>query len=114
MKVTKKEAEIIVHRLECIDGLVEVYNDSYDEEIDWHTMDDVCKNLIAECEYGFIQEPIEGLRRFALEDAAEGCTFFGNMEDAVALKEISKGDFLSYRKAANSLGAKIGVEVTTY
>ena len=114
MKITKTEAAILIHRLDCSDGLLEVYNDSYDQELTWDEMNEVCEKLIEECKAGNIQEPIEGLRKFALEDAVEGSTFFGNMEHAVADGELSKGKFLAYRKAAISLSDKFGVEAATY
>lgn len=56
----------------------------------------------------------ERLDRLILEDCAEGCTFFCDMDDAVATGELTRGKALAYRKAAKSLSAKLGVEVASF
>lgn len=49
-----------------------------------------------------------------LENCCTSCTFFADIDEAVGYGELTKGKAAAYKRAANSLGKKLGVEVATW
>lgn len=49
-----------------------------------------------------------------LKDCCEGSTYFADMEDAVATKEITRGWAMSRHRAANNLEEKLNVVIPRY
>ena len=116
MELTKNESEIILHRLESADCIAEALTD--------HCEGDEPASAFSATEITSRVEEIEsdGLRtidlsrqldRDILRDCCDGCTFFGNMEDAVDFEEITRQKATAYYTAAESLSNKVGVEVAT-
>ncbi len=110
MKLNKLETEILIHRLEVPDCLMDVWNDSNTEQMLLNEAIDITDDLIQQCKKGSIGK-LNEKQRFFLNDAAEGSTFFASIDEEIDLGQMSKILALSYIKAAKSLGRKLGVIV---
>jgi len=108
-KFTPTEWEIIVHRLEATDAIVEVLTDDDDTLNPVHLEDSIYLLILNGCKREFFSDN----EMLILRECAEGSTFFAGIDEAVAIGEVTQGWRLSHFKAAKSLGAKLGVEVTT-
>jgi hypothetical protein len=116
IKFTPLEWEILQHRLDVpcaiADALFETYDEKTDSIIDdprwtWDNVHDRAETLT--------QENIDldnELDMAILYDAIDGSTYFCNMKEALDFGEISKGKYMSYHKAANSIENKTGVRLS--
>jgi len=109
IKFTKTESEIVLHRLAVPDAIADAIEDRTNQPRD-----------IIEWEAGILSQIIKGDLPGQLEweelsvteqniliDAAEGSTFFADMDDAVACRALSQGKALAYHRAADSLEKKL-------
>lgn len=114
MKLTNNESEIILHRLESADCIAEALTD--------HCEGDEPASAFSEAQIITRAGEIERnglhtidlsnqLDRDIIEDCCDGCTFFGNIEDAVDFGEISRQKATAYYAAADSLSRKVGIGV---
>lgn len=109
MKLTKKEWEIIEHRLGAPDAIAEVL-----KEEKGYDYNDVFNRVHGLLEKG--QDCVDWNCKKdndIIKDCCDGCTIFCDIQDAVSHGEISKGGMMNLFKAAKSLSEKIGVEVIT-
>lgn len=112
MKFTPSEARILVHRLEVSDAIADVMADEGIATAE--QVEEVCASLLRGYSDG---DPLEAdmddpLVRAIIIDCCDGSTYFADMEDEVGYS-ITRGQFLSARKAAKTLSEKVGTEVTT-
>lgn len=123
ISISPIEWEIIEHRLEASDAIADCLNETFGyerEEVEasanglrYLPKDGMGNQLID-------VENLTEIDREVLKDCLDGCTFFADMDDEVALGRMSKGKRLAYRKAAISISDKLaaaGIEndgVTTY
>jgi len=108
MKLTPSEWEIINHRLGAPDAIAECLVGS---EGFYYSHEQTVDRAMA------IESPDDidwssELDREIIQDCCLGCTLFGDMEDAVALGEVTKGWAMAMHKAAKSLEVKTGAMVT--
>lgn len=102
-KLSKPQVEILQHRLGsgCVADVLwesEVVEDVKDAEA-------AVAAVQAYVEKGELPEDdgITPLEREVLADCLDGSTFFANIDDAVALSHVNRGQFLSWRRAATEL-----------
>jgi hypothetical protein len=111
-----REAELLTHRLEVGSAIAEALCDVGDEEVgdvaDWRrTLDSDavearCLALLEAVGSGSVV--IEGALDVAiLEDCMTGSTFFADIDEAVACREITRQSATAYRLAAASVYAKL-------
>jgi len=110
MKFTSKEWEIICHRLAVPDALAECLSDE-DAETDYDGMYWACREL--EATGGDIPNPTEHQLEI-LRDCCDGCTFFADWQDAVAVGAVKRGSMMAAFQAAKGLEQKLGVEVRKF
>ncbi len=108
MKFTRTEWEIILHRLEVDDAIIEVLTDAdfpvfgpiaLEDAIYMLKMNGASRSIFSDAEL------------LVLRECCEGSTWFAGTEDAVATGEITRGQALAYHKAANSLETKLNVSI---
>jgi hypothetical protein len=110
--ITPGEWKLIEHRLELTDCLAETMRDTYD----WDEKDCEAKarELLRACEKQFaannrIELDLGAMDEVTVEilkDCMDGTTYFADVEDAVALRNITRGTALAMERAAQSLEAK--------
>lgn len=112
LRFSKPAREILEHRLACEEEMFTAFADGDDDfAVTRSEFSAACEQARLLVEFG---GDATGLVLDVLRECAEGCTFFGSADDAVAFGEMTKGRALSYRKAAKEIAAKLGVEVTTW
>lgn len=106
MRFTPTEWKIISHRLEAGDGIAECLDKHDPEEV-------------AERAYDLMvggQDAVDWdslLDRDIIVDCCEGCTLFADIEDEVAVGNMSRGEALALYRAAKSIEDKLGWKVNT-
>ena len=115
MKLTPTENEILLHRLAVPDALADTLTDCAEGESP--ALPDVSREYVEQVAAelheamqarAFIPSVLTPTERAILADCVEGSTFFGNIEDAVALGEVSKSKAARQVAAMESLAEKIG------
>ena len=117
MNLTTNEWEIIDHRLGAPDCIADALTDG--DEIDPPILKSSHQEVIDRAWHlsGYGQASIDfesKLDREIIIDCLDGCTFFADIDDAVASGELSKGKCLAYHKAANSLEKKFNQSIPRY
>ena len=116
MKLTKNEKEILMHRIESADCIAEALTDHCegDEPASSFSINAITSRC-EEMEHDGLESVDLSSRLDAdiMGDCCDGCTFFGNMEDAVDFEEITRQKATAYYAAAEALSRKVGVEVAT-
>jgi hypothetical protein len=114
LTITPIEWTIIEHRLSAADAIAECLADT--EELNIEESDaynhavDLMFDCVKQVARGNITLDLDEMDRVTLEvlkDSLDGSTFFADIYDAVARKEITKGKMLSELKAALSLESKL-------
>jgi uncharacterized protein YutD len=116
MKFTKLETELLLHRLEFVDGIVEALTDCFEDEPPASRFSaEVIEARVLELEkdVSLADIALSELDNDILDDCCAGCTFFGNIEEAVDFGEISHQKATAYHNAAHTLSIKIGTDVRT-
>lgn len=103
MNLTKIQRELLLHRLEsgCIAGCLADADENPPLESDAEIAVDSVMLLVSAGVLPF--HAIPAIQLDVIEDAMDGSTFFADSQDAVTLKEISRGRLLAMHKAANEL-----------
>jgi hypothetical protein len=119
MKFTPNEWEIISHRLGVPCAIAEALVGCFEEDPEEYERvyeKDEIQNRAWELEAnkGKPLDMNSELDRLILEDCCGGSTFFSDSDDALARGEITQGKLNAYKRAANSLSKKVGVQVTMW
>lgn len=97
---------ILLHRLEVPDAIADALEQDESSDEFREAMSGA-HAVVA----GIAPIPGSGLVREILNDAADGSTWFADMDDAVATKQITRGEALASHKAANEIEKTLGVEI---
>jgi len=113
MKFTPTEWEILCHRLAVPDALAEALSEPplYEEGAEYERLYDECHEL--EKIGRIIPNPTERQLEI-LRDCCEGCTMFADIEDAVALGDLTRSRMDYLFKSAQTLGVKLNAHVCTH
>ena len=111
MKFTRTEWEIIVHRLEVGDAIVEALTDHHpDDAPACGATIEAIEDAIDTLKYnGSQRHYFDTLETIILRECCEGSTWFAGQDDAVAMGQMTRGRALAYNTAANSLESKLNV-----
>jgi len=109
MNFTGIEWDILSHRLEACDAVAEALCDDEDSAFGFDEVEDRCRELLDAGPTGV--DTTDALTRAIIVDCCEGATMFTDMEDAVAVGQITRGKMLAYFRAARSLEDKVGTFV---
>lgn len=104
---TSKEWEIIKHRLEVPDAISECLGEEgHNTQLVWENCDIL---LMTKGKITF--EDLLPLEKEIIIDCCEGSTFFCDMEDAVALGELTKSQSIYFHKSADLLEKLLKVSI---
>ena len=112
-KFTPNEWEIIVHRLQMPDAIIESLTDHAPGE-DPATyygpiaIEDAIYMLDLN---GFTRKTFSEIELIVLRECCEGSTYFAGIDDAVALGEMTQGQATAYQRAANRLQMRFNVVI---
>jgi len=113
IKFTKIEWDIIYDRLLCDDCLIEVFTES-DPTLDFDVLQDAINTLTRKGYKGVVFEDCTKLEKEIIVECCEGGVFFGNLKYGESTAELSTQKVIAYFRAADSLGDKLGIAVTTW
>lgn len=110
--ITLSEWQIIEHRLSLPDALAEVLSETFDWKFE--ECEEKARTLYRTLSFQFIAAgritvdlaAMDEIDRELLKDTLNGSTYFCGFDDAIALKETTRGTFLSAERAAQSLESK--------
>ena len=108
MKFTRTEWEIIRHRLDVDDAIIEVLLDAQFPVFGKLAIEDAIYMLQLN---GCQRENFSDAERLVLSECCLGSTFFCGIEDAVAREELTRGNVLAYQRAAKRLEEKLNVTI---
>lgn len=106
MRLTKTECQIIEHRLEVPDCIADALEHLYSRE----TIYSEVKKLHQTIRSNELTLETD-IEREIIDDCLSGSTFFCGAEDAIATGELSKGQYMAWHKAANSLETKFNTHI---
>ena len=104
IKLTKTQIDILRHRIEsgCIPEVL-AESDICTVEL----ADDAVMEVRRMLDAGGFDDQLSAIELEVIADCLDGSTYFANIDDAVALKQISKGAALMLFRAANELDALV-------
>ncbi len=108
LKLTKQEAEILVHRLEFLADPENAQDVFEDTEFDHESIATFAAGMLASLQAGARSVAVDHPAVLAvLDDCAEDDTFLEMTKEAVDSRKISRQSASRYRSAASSLRSKI-------
>ncbi len=116
MIFNKTEWEILQNRLTLPDCIAEGLTEEFDgvDPDTGSTAKEIYERAERICDTQNNIDWNNPVDRLILEDCCLGCTFFANLQEAVAHGEITKSQATAYKRAATTLSKKLGVEVASW
>lgn len=116
LTLTSKEQDIIQHRLEVVDCILEcLTGEGSDLGLSLAEVEEAIERVGLDVSNGILRTPKNKAEWEVIYDALDGATYFGSAVDAVDCKQISKSTLQRRFQAADSLEAKarqlLGVQI---
>lgn len=104
LSLTALEREILNHRLDAVDCIVEVIRDTND----YHEEDIAAVvGWLRDGEYAEAMDRLPEIAKLVLYDAVDGSTYYACSESACQDREITRAKLIAVQRAGHSLAAKV-------